>query len=391
MPASDGQPLEVMPPLISEYRMSVRWGGDWIWYWAPAGGIPGIWRVPVDEARGTATAPPELVFRQTSGTYGFSVSADGKRVVFASVHGGISGVVRHELDALHGRISAEAQTILAATRVHYLQGASPDGEWLATWIEETLDGQRDIVLVRTATGETKRLTNDAIFEDELAWAPDGSKIYFDANPAGKYEVWSIHPDGSGRERVANSSSGALTAPLPSPDGRELLLWLQTPAKANHPCKVDLTVPIAQRRLTPLPPVGETRIFFYYAWSPDGRWIVGVPISADAPWKQDPVVVVFDVAEKTYRKLADLKSVAGAAWLPDSRRIVIWTDAPTPGKREISVLDRETGAIRSLGSVKYHSFNPNVTVLSRDGRSLFVNESLTETESNIWMLDYREEK
>jgi len=382
IPSSGGQPVEVvsLPTRVSAHP---AWTRGWIWFSCPTEGAPGIWRVRVDDTTGARIAPPEAVLRQTSTTEWPSVSADGERLIFTSVLSRTTSVVRHEFDAARGHASAEPQTILAGARGLVVGNPSPDGQWLATTLVE-LDGQWDIVLVRTSNGETRRLTNDALLEDPPTWARDGSKLYFTVPHAGKWEVWSIRPDGSGRELVVTSSStDVFDSPMPSPDGRELYVSVWAAGKTIKPYRVDVSVPIAQRRLIPIPPVSETRIFSYRDWSPDGRWIVGY--AADDHGNSDPGLMIFDVAQKTYRKLADLKPDVGCTFLADSRRIVLASDAaPASGTAtEIRLLDRETGAVSPVGTVK-----AAIRSVSRDGRWLFANKVDAEGKADIWMLDYR---
>jgi Tol biopolymer transport system component len=224
---------------------------------------------------------------------------------------------------------------------------------------------------------------------DLVWSADGSRIYFGLNTGGKIEVWSIRSDGSGRERVVASPSGEKASPIiPSPDGRELFVVLEVPAKSYRPYRVDLTVPAGERKLTALAPIMPNRNLFPLAWSPDGRWIAGMPM--DDEGTPDPEVGVFDVADNSYRKLADLPAVYGAAWLPDSRRLVVWSNHPVQGRmKEVRLLARDSGAIRLLGSIECHGLTPDELALSRDGRSLYANVTIAKGDTDIWMLDYRE--
>ena len=374
IPPTGGEPVEVssMPDLT---LLRIDWVGEWLWFTHAAGGPPGLWRMRVGENSGARLSTPEPVLRSATVVLDISASRDGKRVLFSSGFPK-STVLRWAFDPARGRVSSEASAILSGTRGISLWGPpSPDGEWLTTRVVDWFRPLHEaILLVRASTGETRRLTNDTLSEGAAsAWSPDGSKLYFSVAPAGKREVWSIHTDGSGRELVATSSSaGDIDYPLASPDGKELYVLLGE--KTWKPYKVDLSVPIAQRRLTPLPAVSETRNFDYLAWSPDGRWILGYP--ADDEGNEDPVLIIFDVARKTYRKLSDLKPGFAVGWLPDSRRILLNSNG------DLQVLDRETGVIAAAGSV---GKGVSALKISSDGRTLFGFRQAHEFD--IWMLDY----
>jgi hypothetical protein len=185
----------------------------------------------------------------------------------------------------------------------------------------------------------------------------------------------MRPDGSGRQLVvAGPGKDDVLTPLPSPDGR----WMYVEVgKGLTPSLVDLGVPPAQRRPVPLPPMSQTRTFRAQDWSPDGRWLAGYPNDEDL--KTDPALTLYDVDRKSYRKLVDLDAANGCAWLPDSRRILLF---PLFGNAALRVVDRETGAITPAGAIEEEFMYP---ALSRDGRSLVGNT--LKADGDIWMLDY----
>jgi Tol biopolymer transport system component len=72
-----------------------------------------------------------------------------------------------------------------------------------------------------------QLTDDS-FSDRLPrWSPDGKRILYYSNASGRYELWAINPDGSGRRQISfnngrqpnfNNRTG-LVYPALAPDGR----------------------------------------------------------------------------------------------------------------------------------------------------------------------------
>ena len=105
---------------------------------------------------------------------------------------------------------------------------SPDGRWIL--FSSDRDGNLEIYAVRPdGTGE-RRLTNTPTFhEDNPNFAPDGSKVAFDACQAPSfpcpgspdYEIFTINVDGPGLQRLT-VEAGIDWNPAWSPDGTQIV-------------------------------------------------------------------------------------------------------------------------------------------------------------------------
>jgi Tol biopolymer transport system component len=49
----------------------------------------------------------------------------------------------------------------------------------------------------------RQLTNDAAKDRGPRWSPDGQRITFYSDRNGRYDIWSIHPDGGSLERLTD--------------------------------------------------------------------------------------------------------------------------------------------------------------------------------------------
>ncbi|MGH7675299.1 MAG: peptidase S9, partial [Gemmatimonadales bacterium] len=111
--------------------------------------------------------------------------------------------------------------------------------------------------------------------------------------------------------------------------------------------------------------------FNPTWSPDGRWIA---LSASVGGQLD--LFAYDLEEKTLQRLTnDVYGELHPAWSPDGRSIAFATDRFSTdldklvfGEPQLALLDRATGAVRSLPGFRgaKHT-NPQ---WGPDGRSLF---------------------
>jgi Tol biopolymer transport system component len=70
------------------------------------------------------------------------------------------------------------------------------------------------------SGQT-RLTADPAIDNLPDWAPNGSRLAFHSTRDSNLEIYVINPDGSGEDRLTNTSPGAEAAPAWSPDGTKL--------------------------------------------------------------------------------------------------------------------------------------------------------------------------
>lgn len=119
---------------------------------------------------------------------------------------------------------------------------SPDDHTLAFW-RSNVDGDpaqdpnagTAIFTRDLGTGEETQVTDWAMGATHLDWSPDGRWIVFVPRvwnvAAAGADVWRVHPDGSGLERLTtiDTSSSLLLRPLYSPDGRWIFFMRKDPS------------------------------------------------------------------------------------------------------------------------------------------------------------------
>ena len=368
VPASGGSPT-VAVRFRQETLSLPAWSEAGIAFVSRDGGAPNVWRVRVDEESGEpiGEAAPLLT---TPSSYSPSATPDGRRLVCVFQTDSWQ-LDRWAFDSVRGRVEGGPRRIRTDPRQMRLKGVSADGEWLSMLLWEA-DGQRDILLVRVLTGETRRLTNDGLREDFFVWSGDGSRLYFGFY-GGSGETWGIRQDGSGREVVVPRAGEDPVVPEgASPDGRFLYVAVGTDYRFHA---VDLSLPVARRRPVPLPMPPTGRHFRPVARSPDGRWLAGYPIAVPAGERRP--LLLFDVEKQVYEALLDLESDSPCSFLPDGRRILVYRQT---GRLEI--LDRVTRRPAPAGSLPGNVINAE---LSADGRSLFTLTAIRD--SDVWMLDF----
>lgn len=225
-------------------------------------------------------------------------------------------------------------------------------------VVQEVDGDAELVLVRTNGTGLTRLTAQAGWDVLPAWSRDGSRIVFVSGRDGNLEIYAMNADGTGQVRLTSDPATDFW-PAFSPDGKEIAFWSDRDGDWNiYVMNADGTSPIA---VTNDPAVDAdptwspdgTRIAFWserdgnreiFVMNSDGTGVRRLTFTADVEemhteWSPDGSTLVFargpycderrcgdDIAvmnaDGTSDRRLDLPTVAyDPAWSPDSRWIV----------------------------------------------------------------------
>lgn len=139
---------------------------------------------------------------------------------------------------------------------------SPDGRH-ALYASEA-NGRYAIYSMNIGTGEHRQLTSSGIASTP-AWSADGKRIAFISTDNGKTRLWTMHADGSNKQRVTEHAQHD-SRPAWSPDSRRLAFVLKD-GDRFHIREIDLESKV-ERTLTDR--AGE---YSSLSYSPDGHFIV----------------------------------------------------------------------------------------------------------------------
>ena len=203
-------------------------------------------------------------------------SGDGSRWVFVSDRDGERRFQMMEVYAMEaGGDGTEARRLTRHEGLVVFPALSPDGRTIT--YTRVVGGfeSGDLWAIDADGSNARRLTDTPGALDRAArWSPDGTRIAFDSNREGNFDVYVMNADGSEVRRITDAP-GYDALPSFSPDGRSLV-YESSPEKAPNgmtpPAGADLYVidldSGERRRLTQDAEVYDG----HGSWSPDGTEI-----------------------------------------------------------------------------------------------------------------------
>jgi serine/threonine protein kinase/Tol biopolymer transport system component len=242
IPVDGGSPVTVVDDAF--YNWSPVWSPDgrFLYFASNRSGSMNLWRVAVDERSGRVSSPPQPITTSSEWSALPSLSRDGHRLIYAT-ESSRRFVELVPFNPETAQVDGPPALAYQGARAILSCDVSPDGAWLALGASSPTE---DLLLIRPDGGDLRQLTNDLARDRTPYWSPDGSRILFASNRSGKYEAWTIRPDGSGLTRITHLPDQPVLYPFWSPDGKQIGFYYSSRGTAL----LDLLRPQSRPRMIP---------------------------------------------------------------------------------------------------------------------------------------------
>jgi Tol biopolymer transport system component len=362
IPAEGGTPVPVVDDAY--YNWSPVWSpdGNFLYFASNRDGSMNLWRVPIAERSGEVRGAAQPIKTPATWSALANFSRDGRLLVYAS-NDNHSVVEQVAFDPKRGQTTGEPALVFQGARSVGACSVSPDGQWL---VFRQGSPQEDLVLTRINGKERLQLTNDPARDRAPHWSPDGRRILFYSNRSGKYEAWTIRPDGSGLTQVTNLPAHDVFSSVWSPDGRYIAFSYDTQGTAI----LDLRSSASSLRV--LPPAEGGLVLALRSWSGNGRLLAGELQHRDG--LPIPGIAVWSLEDHTYQRLT--QTGHDPVFLSGGRQLLF---IEPHALRLVDVASRE---LRTLLFAPPHSSYVEACVGPRDNTLVTVR---TTEEGDIWLL------
>ena len=360
-----GEPVDVTNDAHIDWNPVWSADGRHLYFGSSRSGTLNLWRAPIDSATGKTTGPPEPITTPSRASVSFSLSRDGGRLAFEAREER-SPLYRVAFDPENGRLAGTPELILGGSRGIDSLSLSPDGAWVVF----TGRGLREnIFVVRLDGTGYRQITDDEFRNRGPSWSTDASVIGFYSNRGGRYQVWTLRPDGSGLELFTKIDKGSLWYPEWAPDGSRIAV-----AGSETTRLIDPRKPLSERIVLELPRLPDSSIFHAVSWSGDGKVLGGMGLRPDG---FSGGVWLYHVDTQRFERATDRGRIPHL--LADGTKLVYYDQGGV-----LRFLNTTTGQTVELLSTGWSGQTNNRQFrITRDNRQIVFLRA--ETESDIWLL------
>lgn len=366
--SADGsaEPVVITDDAFSDWNPVWSPDGRYLYFASDRGGSMSLWRVAVDETTGKALGEPEAVATTSKYCRHITFSRDGNLLAYIRYESK-SNLQTIGFDEKTKKVTGDVNWVTQGNHEITNPGLSPNGEEFV--IRNVKPNQEDLVVFNKDGSNWRNLTNDNFLERIPSWSHDGRRIVFHSDRSGKYQVWTINPDGSDLQQITFSEKTGAYVGVFSPDDTHLV-FTEIDEKKQRPFILDMTKPWSEQTPKPLK-INENSYSWVGGWSPDGNKLLLLLFNDGGNVK---AIVVYDLRTDSYEKMIDYGT--SPFWLNDSRHFIF------NNQKGFFLCDTETKKITEI--FKPSAYEAQSAGVSNDGRLLYFR--YLQVDADIWLLD-----
>ncbi len=336
------KPVRVTDDAFIDWSPAWSPDGKYIYFSSDRAGSMNLWRVRVSSS-GAPQRPPQPV--SAPGSYQGEIHFAANSAKFAYVQRSVTSTLYETpLDNPSPRFLRERANN---------PDVSPDGRFIV--YQDTAGKQEDLFIMGVDGQESRRLTNDVFRDRHPRWSPDGKKILFYSNRAGRYDLWTIDAASGALEQLTHTKGPSVLYGAWSPDGKQVLY---NDLGSNPPYLM------ANPQPQMLPFFEGDKSYSITGWSPNGRWLAG--------FGRNIGVIAYELQTKRFVKLAP--QGRDPVWFPGSNTVAYTTSS------EIHTVTLD-GKSRRILDATPNEIGRQIS-LSADGKKLYY--TVVVAAADIWI-------
>ncbi len=232
-----------------------------------------------------------------------------------------------------------------------------------------------LILLTSAFGQEKILTNNSAEDRYASYSPDGEQILFESNRNGNWDIFIMDTDGQNQKQLT-SDTAQDRRPCWHPSGKKVL-FESTRSGVNELYELKL----GNSRVNKVDITGLDGIPIFASYSPNGEQIA---FSAGKPGS-DPNIFIVDTKGKNLNQVTASKFRSlYPSWAPDGKKLVFFSRHETNNEDdEIYTMNVNGTEIQRLTNWPRHNFCPR---WSPNGEKIVYVTSMEGSRPEIYVMD-----